>query len=234
MTVFDQPWRPQRRLAALALTAAVHLALAWAWLLARHPALPAPDETRSAIQWLWLKPDAPAAPLPAEPAIPKARAGRAASVRSPAPQPAAPPAPQQADPFAAPAAAPATAPTRLEALLGRAKRDIGKIDQELRKERRGLIQAPPDSAQLRMQRGVAEAADLAANKWYQAPKITELVDPGGYGRKRYRVVGAGGTYCVTYESNHAPDAIDAMKNGIKAKVTSCPRHEQAATNQAWE
>lgn len=119
-------------------------------------------------------------------------------------------------------------------MLEQAKRDVGKVYGELKKERRkGLISAPADTAQKRFERGVAEAADLAPNKWYEAPKVQEILDEGGYGRKRYRVVGAGGTYCVTYESNHAPDGLDTMRNGIKPKLTNCPPHEQPATKQEW-
>jgi hypothetical protein len=130
-------------------------------------------------------------------------------------------------------AAPAQEAPRLIDRLEQAKDELGKIDAAIRRERRGLISAPPDSPELRMQRKMAQAADLAPNKWYQAPKVTEILDPGGYGRKRYKVAGALGTYCVTVESNHAPDGLDTMKNGIKPKLTNCPEHEQAATNQEW-
>ena len=83
------------------------------------------------------------------------------------------------------------------------------------------------------ERGMQEASDMAPTKLYEAPKVTEIIDPGGYGRRRYRVVGARGTYCITVESNHAPDGIDSMQHGIKPKRTNCPPHEQAATKQDW-
>ena len=38
---------------------------------------------------------------------------------------------------------------------------------------------------------------MAPNKRYQAPKVTEIIDSGGDGRRRYRVAGATGTYCIT-------------------------------------
>lgn len=96
-----------------------------------------------------------------------------------------------------------------------------------------MISAPADSPELRMRRKMAQAADMVPNRWYQAPKVTEIVDPGGYGRRRYKVVGAAGTYCITQESNHGPDGQDTMRNGIRPKVTNCPRDEQAATKQDW-
>lgn len=87
---------------------------------------------------------------------------------------------------------------------------------------------------MKLERGIEHAAELAPNRWYQAPKTQEILDPGGYGRKRYRVVGANGTYCVTYESNHGPDGRDTMRDGIQPKITNCPRHEAPAKAQKWE
>lgn len=131
----------------------------------------------------------------------------------------------------APAGTPA--PSARE-LLSRAKLAVGEIDRALRKEnpQRGIV-APVETAQMKLEKGIAEAADLAPNKWYQATKTQEIMDAGGYGRKRYRVVGAAGTYCVTYESNRAPDGLDAMRHGIKPKVTSCPPNEGPSTTQKW-
>jgi hypothetical protein len=132
----------------------------------------------------------------------------------------------EAEPFDAP---PSTT------VLERARLAVGAIDRELQKEgNTGKIRAKPVTAQMRMERTMQHAHDMAPNKWYEAPKVTEIIDPGGYGRRRYRVVGARGTYCVTYETNHAPDGIDSMQHGIKPKLTSCPEHEQPATSQKWD
>ncbi|QNA89732.1 hypothetical protein G4G28_16880 [Massilia sp. Dwa41.01b] len=111
---------------------------------------------------------------------------------------------------------------------------MGDIDRDLRSERpRRGIEAPIETKQMKLERGIARAAELAPNRWYQAAKTEEILDPGGYGRKRYRVVGAAGTYCVTYESHHAPDGIDSMSRGLKPKITSCEESEQPARSQKW-
>jgi hypothetical protein len=220
----------QRRF-ALAATIAVHVALLYWWNWAQQAPQRQADGARQAIQWLWLRPPPPAPavlPHPKTSKDSKFRASRAqqpvtALPPDPAPDPLASPGPASAAPRSASA----------EALLSRAKRAVGDIAKDLRKESRGLIRAPADSPQIRMQKRIAEAADLAANKWYQAPKVSELIDPGGYGRRRYRVVTAGGTYCMTYDSNHSPSGLDTMNNGIKPKITDCPEHEQAATRQEW-
>ncbi len=75
---------------------------------------------------------------------------------------------------------------------------------------------------------------MAPPRWYQAPKSTEIIDPGGYGRRRYRVITAHGTYCYTYESNRAPDGRDVMKNGPAQKRTTCEENELPPTQQKWE
>ncbi len=133
-------------------------------------------------------------------------------------------------------AAPAAAASARSAddILRQARRDIGKIDRELRQASLNRqIQAPADTKLTRLQKGFADAAAAVPPKWFEAPKVEEIVDEGGYGRKRYRVSTAGGTYCVTYEGVNAPDGIDIMKNGIQSKFTTCPAHEQPPTTQSW-
>lgn len=129
---------------------------------------------------------------------------------------------------------PMAAPSAAD-LLREAKAAAGAIDRALREEhpRRG-IHAPTETAQMKLEKGIAQAAEMAPNRWYQAPKTQEIIDAGGYGRKRYRVVGAAGTYCITYESNRAPDGIDSMQRGLRPKVTSCPLHEGPAEAQKWD
>ncbi|MGX4642277.1 hypothetical protein [Massilia sp. SYSU DXS3249] len=119
-------------------------------------------------------------------------------------------------------------------LLARARASVGGIDRTLRQEnpRRG-IQVPIVTPAMKLERGIARAAELAPNRWYEAPKTEEILDPGGYGRRRYRVTTALGTYCVTYESNHAPDGRDSMRDGIPPKRTNCDGDEQPATIQKW-
>jgi hypothetical protein len=223
---------PPTRSAALAATVAIHLALLFCWQLAQRAPQRHDDGPRQAIQWLWL-PRPSTAPVATPPSDKVREQLRAASrPRDPVPPaqtplppvPIAPPGPDAA----------ATPMPNAEAMLEQAKRSVAGIDKELRKESRGLISAPADTPQIRMRKGMEKASELAPNRWYEAPKVSEIIDPGtGYDRKRYRVTTANGTYCVTYESNHAPDGLDIMKNGIKPKLTNCPPHEQPATRQEW-
>jgi hypothetical protein len=62
---------------------------------------------------------------------------------------------------------------------------------------------------------------MAPPKWYQQAKIKELTVPGSYGARRYRIITAFGTYCVTYPANNTA-AFDSMANGIKPQISSCP------------
>jgi len=119
-------------------------------------------------------------------------------------------------------------------LLERARAAAGNADRAVRQEnpRRGIV-APVKTAQMKLEAGIADAADMAPNKWYQAPKVKEVLDPSNYDRRRYRVVGAAGTYCVTYESHHAPDGLDTMRDGIKPKFTTCDPDWAPPTIQKW-
>lgn len=223
-----------RRLAGLAATVALHLALLYGWHLARLSPTTADEANAPGIQWVKVLPPRPVehAPAPAvthELVKPKAAAPRQV------PLPAHTPPAIVATPAAIAGPAAEAAPARSAAeMMQQAKKDLGKIDKELRKEFPGArIKAPPDSPQIRLVKGIEEAAELAPPKWYEQAKVKEIIDPGPYGRKRYRVITAFGTYCATYESNHAPDGIDSMKNGIKPKFTNCPKNEAPATKQNW-
>jgi hypothetical protein len=92
---------------------------------------------------------------------------------------------------------------------------------------------PPDSPQIRLRQGIETAAELAPNRWYEAPKVQELVNNTGDGARRTRVVTAGGTYCITEVSNRAPNSIDLINIWGKQRLTSCPEHETPAKAQAW-
>lgn len=224
-------------LAAIGISLAVHALLIGAWQLAR-PVQSRDDFAPQRVQFLRLLPapvpDREDSTPPSPAAAPRSRTAAAARPQPAEPAPAAsapetiaPPPPQSADTPGPPASA--------ADLLRDAKAAAGAVDRALRAEnpRRG-IQAPVETTQMKLERGINHAAEMAPNRWYQAPKVQEIQDPGGYGRKRYRVVGANGTYCVTYESNHAPDGIDTMQRGIQPKITSCPQHEGPATSQEWE
>ncbi|MGZ8290950.1 MAG: hypothetical protein ACXW2U_18150 [Telluria sp.] len=226
----------RRRVQAVGLTFAIHLTLFYGWRMSIQSP---PRDMGSAverIQWLLVpppeakatavqpgKPRAAPAPVRTRAAVPRSRPIQAIQAIPEA---------VPSDPFAEAPPSPAVA---TQSLAERARSSVGAIDKALRKANPDkFIRAPVITAHMRMQRGIQEANELAPNRWYQAPKVTEMIDPGGYGRKRYRVVGANGTYCVTYETNHAPDGIDSMQHGIKPKITTCPKGEQAATQQDWD
>ncbi|MFL6657854.1 MAG: hypothetical protein ACJ8GW_07285 [Massilia sp.] len=224
-----------RRIAGLAATLLLHLALLFAWK-ASHQTTAELDDSKQ-VRLAWINVPLPRKSVPPEQAKPKpvpqphinSATRPAAPEREIRAAPAASATPELVNPTTAPAAP--AAPRAADIMRG-AMRDLGGIDKELKKEFPGpLIKAPRNTPLSRMEQGMEHAAEMAPPKWYEAPKVTEIIDPGGYGRRRYRVITANGTYCVTYESNHAPDGLDTMKNGIKPKITNCPPEEQPATIQ---
>ena len=238
--VSTQPSLQQpRSLAGIGISLAAHALLIGAWQLSQ-PVPQLDDTAPQRVQLLRLLPSPSGPPLeraagaPPSPAHASPARRPAASAARAQPMPASP----VTEPITLPpqvAEAPAdTAPSATD-LLRDAWAAAGAVDRALRAEspRRG-IHAPAETAQMKLEKGIALAADMAPNRWYQAPKTQEIIDAGGYGRKRYRVVGAAGTYCITYESNRAPDGIDSMQRGLRPKVTSCPLHEGPATEQKWD
>ena len=233
------PPHAQRRYAAIALTLLAHALLVLGWQHARRLP-PVDNDPGRSIQWVRLAPQAktpPAPPPPRADTSQPARTTAAAPAARPAAvtPPAAAPAPAADTPpaLAADNAPPAPSPSAAD-ILRQARSSIGKIDQELRKAHPGQpITAPVSNGATRLAQGLQAAADAAPNRWYEAPKVTEIIDPGPYSRRRYRVVGADGTYCITVESNHAPDGLDIGSKGIQHKKTNCEPSEQAATKQKW-
>jgi hypothetical protein len=232
-----------RRFAGLALTVLVHAALLLCWQVARRlpPVAPQADPVRTtSIQWIHLQPRQAQAPparpetVPAKPkTVPRAPAAPITLRAPPAPSaPSSPVAPAVAAPTAE-AAAPAaanTAPTARQ-ILERARRDAGSIDRALRKENNPYITAPLDSPQIRMRKGMDEAAALAPNRLWEAPKVQELVNNTGDGARRSRVITGNGTYCLT---ERAPTtSIDMIEKHGKLRITSCPEHESPASSQEW-
>lgn len=228
-----------KRLPGLAATLAVHLALVVLWHFSRQsPALD--DGAARRIQWIDIAaPRAVAKPKPKP--TPKPTPVKPAAPPQVQPKWATPPVPARAsDPVIAaesPAAEPAPpAPASPSAydMMQRARKDLGSIDKELRKEfPASKIEAPPDSPHIRMQKGMEHAAEMAPPRWYEQAKVTELVVPGGDGKRRYRVITAQGTFCVTYESNNRLNGGDPFANAPKPKYSQCPPNEQAATKQKY-
>ncbi|XYJ12053.1 hypothetical protein ACSUZJ_08695 [Telluria sp. B2] len=239
------PRQRQRYATGIGVSLAVHGLLISLWQLSQWPQRPE-DAAPAASMLLRLLPARP--PEPAVPPLPPPRGTAPPAARAAAGHPgkqeaeesslpslprqaaigAVTPAESQTD------ALPAAPVPSARELLSRAKAAAGGIDRTLRREnpQRGIV-APVVTAQMKLEKGIAEAADMAPNKWYQAPKTQEIMDPGGYGRRRYRVVGPRGTYCVTYESNHGPDGRDSMRDGLPPKMTNCDPDEGPATFQKW-
>lgn len=233
---------PRARLSGVAATIALHLVLVGCWLLARAPALPDDSAPRVAIQWVNIRPYVPVATKPPAPATPpvltsKPVPKRAAAVAPPeavntTPIELAPPV-APAEPALEPA--PAAAGPTAHDMLQQARRDVGKIDKDLKKEYpERFIKAPIDTATRRLVKGIALAHEMAPPKWYQPAKIQELIDPAGVGRKRYRVITSGGTYCLTYESAHSMNGSDPFtRTTNRPKKTNCPTDEEPAKAQEW-
>lgn len=233
-TAIQLPFPSRRRSTGIALTVAVHAALLLGWQVA-HMAAPAGFEPEpAAMQWLRLpasvvaRPAAPpkpaAGPVRQAPAAPRASAPAAPAASVPA-------APVASSVDAAPAAAAGAPPAAEAGVLQRALRAAGGIDRALRKENNPYIVAPLDSPQIRMRRGMQAAADLAPGKWYEAPKVEELVNNTGDGARRTRVVTGNGTYCVTERATNT--SIDMIEKHGKLRLTSCPEHETPASAQQW-
>lgn len=239
----------ERRFAGLALTVLVHAALLLGWQMSRQrPPDSGPEPLRTRIQWIRLPAPAVPRPLPAHAATPApaarpARPARAAAAPVPAvPSPAAPsitmlPAAPSAPAAAAPAPAPAPTPATPAAtpvtdeILRRARRDIGRIDRDLRKENNPYIVAPPDSPAIRMRKGMETAHELAPPRIWEAPKIEALVNNTGDGARRERVITGNGTYCVTDRGINT--SIDMIEKHGKQRITNCPQHETPASRQEW-
>jgi hypothetical protein len=220
---------PQQRLFGVAATIAVHLLLVGGWLLAREARVDNEGGPAAAIQWIDVKPPTARAGTP-PPAVAVARkepVARRATVVPAAPAVEAvvgAPAPEAAAPQA----------RSIDDIMLQARRDLGKIDKDLKKEfpERG-IRAPIDSAQKRLAKGIELANELAPRKWYEPAKVSEVIDPSGEGRRRYRVITAGGTYCMTYDGPNTPNGRDQGVPARAPKMTNCPPHEEPAKAQAW-
>ena len=205
-----------RRAPGLLLIVLLHAGLAYVIVQSR-PRL-ATDENLPqgpAISWLRHTLPAPPKPLPSiKPAA--ARLPRlpslpiVAPVNRPLPVASMAQAPAPATPEAI------TAPPAPSAadILAQAKRDVGKIDRELRKEfpQRGE-QKLDDTGFKRMQQGFAEAYAAVPPKWYEASKIEEVGANEARGSRTYKITSALGTLCVT---------TGAGRNG-ETTIGNCPK-----------
>ena len=83
-------------------------------------------------------------------------------------------------------------------ILAQAKRDIGKIDKDLRKEFpvRGM-QKQESTAFQRMQQGFEQAYAAVPPKWYEASRIEEIGADDRSGVRVYKITSALGSICVS-------------------------------------
>jgi hypothetical protein len=239
MTTFAAP-RSDRRLAEIGMTVLVHALFILGWQAARQ--VPPREADVSWVSLRWVPPQV-------EPVLPTAHP----ALRKPEPKPAELPRERQAAGVAAdrvrtPAvtletpAEPAPAARAVQAepaapgisaqeMLERARRDAGAVDRALRKESRPLIVLPRDSPQIRLRKGIETAAELAPNAWYQAPKITELVNNTGDGARRTRVITGNGTYCITDRATTTN--VEMIEMHGKMRKTNCSKNEARANPQEW-
>ncbi|WP_150127783.1 hypothetical protein [Janthinobacterium psychrotolerans] len=99
-------------------------------------------------------------------------------------------------------------------ILAQARRDVGQIDKDLRKEfpQQGG-QKFDDTAFKRMQQGFADAYAAVPPKWYEASRIEEIGANAARGSHTYKITSALGTLCVT---------TGAGKNG-ETMIGNCPK-----------
>ena len=206
---------------ALVFTIALHLLAIYFWpAMSRHPAMRVPSDPAL---FVFLRPSQ-SPPMHIEKselkkyevrgsAPPKQRRTSESRVE-PLPittaSPGLPPSGSEANPQSA--NVPSTA-NRMDDILSITKRDIGKIDRDLRKEFPKLQGVAPNSIQARLSNGIAAAAKPSATMMQE--KV--LSD----GRRITKVSGPGGSYCVQTNSVGATDGVDQMQRGIPLKVTNC-------------
>ncbi|WP_133250710.1 hypothetical protein [Janthinobacterium sp. 78] len=191
-----------RRAPGLLLIVLLHAGLAYVIVQSR-PRI-ASDENLPqgpAISWLRHTLPVPPKPLPLPSIKPAtARVPRLPNLPILAPVSRPPPAANvaQAPAPATPEAITLVPPPSAAEILAQAKRDVGKIDRELRKEfpQRGE-QKLDDTGFKRMQQGFAEAYAAVPPKWYEASKIEEVGANAAKGSRTYKITSALGTLCVT-------------------------------------
>ncbi|MED5598290.1 hypothetical protein [Janthinobacterium sp. P210006] len=204
-----------RRAPSLLLIVLLHAGLAYIFVQSRPASITEADLPQGpAITWLRYTAPAPPKPLPLPSAKPPAPRMARLPVPAPISRPLPPPAVEQAPAPAVPEAVTLAAPPSAADILAQAKRDVGKIDKELRKEfpQRGGEKFE-DTGFKRMQQGFAEAYAAVPPKWYEASKIEEVGANAAKGSRTYKITSALGTLCVTTR---------AGKNG-ETMIGNCPK-----------
>ncbi len=209
-----------RRAPGLLLIVLLHAGLAYVIVQSR-PRLASDENLPQGPAISWLRHTLPAPPKPLPLPLPSIKPAAARVPRLPSlpilapvsrPLPAA--SVTQAPAPATPEAITVTPAPSAADILAQAKRDVGKIDRELRKEfpQRGE-QKLDDTGFKRMQQGFAEAYAAVPPKWYEASKIEEVGANAAKGSRTYKITSALGTLCVT---------TGAGRNG-ETMIGNCPK-----------
>jgi hypothetical protein len=175
---------------------------------------------------------ASARPTPSEAAarteLPAAAEPISAAPSSAAPSSAAPSratpsraAPSRAAPFSFDPGVAAPAARSAADILQQGRRDVGKIDRDLRAASPNKNQWAADTALSRFNEKMDAATRAPA--WYEPAKIEPVLDQGGSGRHIYKIKTAFGTYCATYESEQSRDGVDRTNGHRGPTITNCPR-----------
>lgn len=183
---------------------------------------------------VFLAPPAPrraAAPPPVPVPVPVPTSASARERRAVALSPAREPAQRQPQPITLPAPvaeAPAVANTPAEpdwtqpvarpgtdSLAERAKKSVGAIDRDLRAKSLNMTDRKPMAEQ------TALASNIASAFKRQATTVEEILMADG--SRMSKVHTPSGTYCAYKESNAVTGGRDPFKDGVRTKVTSCPR-----------
>lgn len=225
----------------LLLVVALHLLMLYLIVQQRYRQ-DVPSGERRAIQWLLpLARSTPPGTAPATPQPPRSRPQpQTPTARLPArvpdsvallmdmPPPPMPSAAQSAAPTAAPPpddpfaqqqpTPPAAAtPRNADDILRQAKRDLVKIDKDLRREYpvRGIHDTPLQTTQARLERGIDAAHEAAPPKWYQGAKMVELnphfSKPTDQGTRMYKVITAFGSYCILIQADGRKRYVNCPK-----------------------
>ncbi|KKO62370.1 hypothetical protein VM94_04444 [Janthinobacterium sp. KBS0711] len=201
-----------RRAPGLLLIVLLHLGFAYIVLQSRPRAVVDDNLPQGpAITWLRYSAPAPSKPVPL--ALPSAKPATARVPRLPMPVPISRPLPPPAaEPApATPEAITLVPPPSAADILAQAKRDVGKIDKDLRKEfpQRGGEKFD-DTGYKRMQQGFAEAYAAVPPKWYEASKIEEIGANETRGSRTYKITSALGSLCVTTRAGKQGETMIGM------------------------
>lgn len=200
----------QRSRYVLLFIIALHLLALWLWVNRKvtRDVAPAAHFTEVFFPRLTPVPAAPPAPLPRRPRSTAAPS----AVEPPHPITLITPPPAPATPRAEPAP-----PARFtDQVMEQARRDLGKIDRELRKGSLNMAEREPVVY-------AAKRSSLIAGAYigHDADRIEETTFADG--RRMSKVTRGGKSFCVYKESNGLVGGRDVFRDGVRTMVTSCPR-----------